>query len=73
MITGITMIPLRGEATHMLLEMHKQDKILKVKQELYNLIGVSPSDIIIAEVLNWHISRILVSNNLCHLNLFIRI
>ncbi|XP_045201160.2 uncharacterized protein LOC123554858 [Mercenaria mercenaria] len=60
----ITFISLRSEPLHLLLEMHKQDKILKVKQELCNLIGGNPSDIIIAEVLDWHISRILEDNTM---------
>ncbi|KAL4220399.1 hypothetical protein ACF0H5_020802 [Mactra antiquata] len=60
----LTVISLQSEPTQVLLEMHKQDKILKVKQQLYELIGIEPSNIIIAEVLDWHISRILEDNTM---------
>ena len=42
------------------LDMDKPDKIFKVKQELCTLAGRQDSEIILAEVLDWHISRILV-------------
>ncbi|XP_052272033.1 uncharacterized protein LOC127872721 isoform X1 [Dreissena polymorpha] len=52
------------EPTQYLLVMHKQDKVSKVKQELCNVIGRNVDDIIIAEVLDWHVSRILEDNTM---------
>ena len=58
--TGVIFISPDCEPTRYLLNMNKHDKILKVKQELCSLAGRQDCEIILAEVLDWHISRILV-------------
>lgn len=57
---GVIFISRHCEPTQYLLSLHKLDKIAKLKQELCALIGQQMNDIIIAEVLDWHVSRILV-------------
>jgi ubiquitin carboxyl-terminal hydrolase 4/11/15 len=45
-----------------LVTLNKQDKIIKLKEELINCIGHdAPKNIALAEVLDSHIARILVS------------
>ncbi|XP_052783368.1 uncharacterized protein LOC128219583 [Mya arenaria] len=60
----VTLISGNSEPTRYLLTMHKQDKISHVKQQLCALIGRNVGDLIIAEVLDWHISRILEDNTM---------
>ena len=64
----MTFISSQCEATNYLVVLHKLDKIAKLKSELCHLIGQQIPDLIIAEVLNWHVSRILVSSYLGGLN-----
>ena len=59
-LSGITFISPKKEPIRFLLNMNKHDKVQKVKQELCILIGQQDCEIILAEVLDWHISRILV-------------
>lgn len=60
----VTFISHKMVPTQYLLVLHKQDKVLKVKQELRTMIGRETDEIIVAEVLNWHISRILEDNTM---------
>lgn len=60
---GVLFVSLEGTSTRYLLTLQKSDKINKVKEELKNLIGRPVDDIILAEALDSHISRILVSGS----------
>lgn len=60
----VIFISSKSEPVRYLLNLNKHDKIQKVKQELCNLIGRQDCDIILAEVLDWHISRILEDNSM---------
>lgn len=60
--TGVIFVPSHLPPVRYLLNMHKNDNIHKVKHELQNVVGLQDCDIIMAEVLDCHISRILVSH-----------
>lgn len=59
---SVLFVSLEGTSTRYLLTLQKSDKINKVKEELKNLIGRPVDDIILAEALDSHISRILEEN-----------
>lgn len=58
---GVIFITCDMPPTRYLFTMHKNDNIQKLKKELRTLLGLENCDIIMAEVLDSHISRILVS------------
>ena len=69
-LAGVIFISLKSEPMRYLLNLNKHDKVEKVKQELCSIIGRQDCEIILAEVLEWHISRILVSLYYCTLTVF---
>ena len=57
-----------------LVTLNKQDKVLQLKSELRLLIGEDEScDLVIAEVFNRHVSRILVRHNVVRFHRLIRL
>ena len=57
-----------------LVTLNKQDKVLQLKNELRLLIGEDEScDLVIAEVFNRHVSRILVRHNVVRFHRRIRL
>ncbi|KAJ8309900.1 hypothetical protein KUTeg_011765, partial [Tegillarca granosa] len=64
--TGVILLTSKNQPVQYLLTMNKNDKIFKLKQELCSMALIDKdegeSDIVMAEVLNSHISRILEDN-----------
>lgn len=60
---GVTFVPANAKKPiRYLVTLNKQDKIIKLKEELIKCIGHdAPKNIALAEVLDSHIARILVS------------
>lgn len=64
-ISGVTFVPASSKnPIRYLVTLNKQDKVIKLKEQLINCIGQdAPKNIALAEVLDSHIARILVSWN----------
>ncbi|KAK3576537.1 hypothetical protein CHS0354_018043 [Potamilus streckersoni] len=60
----VIFLPYNAEPVKYLVTVHVQDRVQNVKQELLAQIGQESCDLIMAEVLDWHISRILEDNML---------
>jgi ubiquitin carboxyl-terminal hydrolase 4/11/15 len=59
---GVTFVPANAKPIRYLVTLNKQDKVLKLKEQLIKCIGHdAPKNIALAEVLDSHIARILVS------------
>ena len=65
--SGVTFVPASSKnPIRYLVTLNKQDKVIKLKEQLINCIGQdAPKNIALAEVLDSHIARILVSRNCC--------
>lgn len=64
---GVTFVPASSKTPiRYLVTLNKQDKVIKLKEQLTKCIGQdAPKNIALAEVLDSHIARILVSWNCC--------
>lgn len=59
--TGVVFIRPCDTATRYMVTLHKNDKVQRLRRELQTMTGTEKNDVILAEVLDNHVSRLLVS------------